>query len=178
MNEECRHETQTDTEPPVSNSRNHTQQTRNSSSLAVQCRRRYAIRQIRNHSSRKHRSAMYQSQTRSHWDARAAESQHPSALNPIAMKEECRHVTQADTEPPAADGDRPLQTRFAAKHTVQCRRKHATQAGNAFKIQPSDKCGQRENPGPQYAFKMSMFVSCSSHEITQFAAFFIDPRAE
>ena len=37
----------------------------------------------------------------------------------------------------------------------------------------------RDDPGPQYAFKMSMFnESCNSHYFTQMAALFIDTRAE
>jgi hypothetical protein len=34
------------------------------------------------------------------------------------------------------------------------------------------------NPGPQGAFDPTKFASCSSRLVAQFAAFFIDPRAE
>ena len=37
----------------------------------------------------------------------------------------------------------------------------------------------QNNPGPQYAFRKSMFeVFCNSHHFTQLAASFIDTRAE
>lgn len=37
----------------------------------------------------------------------------------------------------------------------------------------------REDPRPQCAFKESVLsVSCNSHQVSQLAAFFIDPRTE
>jgi hypothetical protein len=44
---------------------------------------------------------------------------------------------------------------------------------------PSDRRGRGLKPRPQGAFEMSMIkVSCNSHYFTQFAALFIDARAE
>jgi len=42
----------------------------------------------------------------------------------------------------------------------------------------SVRCAEGITPAAQCAFKMSMFVSCSSHEDAQFAASFIDPLAD
>ncbi|GIX85472.1 hypothetical protein CDAR_106861 [Caerostris darwini] len=43
-------------------------------------------------------------------------------------------------------------------------------------IRPSDRRGPGRDPRPQCAFEKSVLnVSCNSHQITQLAAFFIDP---
>ncbi|GIX67236.1 hypothetical protein CEXT_802811 [Caerostris extrusa] len=43
-------------------------------------------------------------------------------------------------------------------------------------IRPSDRRGPGRDPRPQCAFEKSVLnVSCNSHQISQLAAFFIDP---
>ena len=43
-------------------------------------------------------------------------------------------------------------------------------------IRPSDRRGPGQNPRPQCAFKkLVLNVFCNSHQVSQLAAFFIDP---
>lgn len=43
-------------------------------------------------------------------------------------------------------------------------------------IRPSDRRGPEQYPRPQCAFEKSVLnVSCNSHQVSQLAAFFIDP---
>ena len=49
-------------------------------------------------------------------------------------------------------------------------------ASCASLIRPSDRRGPGQDPRPQCAFEKSVLnVSCNSHQVSQLAAFFIDP---
>jgi hypothetical protein len=62
-----------------------------------------------------------------------------------------------------------------AKHGVPVRPSEGI-ASFASLIRPSDRRGPGQDPRPQCAFEKSVLnVSCNSHQVSQLAAFFIDP---
>lgn len=83
---------------------------------------------------------------------------------------------------------RPLARGFSTQRTVRdadavktSRRTHVPCAPKALLIcDPTlRQTKPREDPRPQCAFKESVLsVSCNSHQVSQLAAFFIDPRTE
>ena len=60
--------------------------------------------------------------------------------------------------------------------TIRCGQVKDEKSSFASLIRPSDRRGPGQDPRPQCAFEKSVLnVSCNSHQVSQLAAFFIDP---